>query len=37
MPINDSWIAATALAHDLTVTTQDDDYDDVPGLQVVKV
>ena len=37
MPINDSWIAATALAHNLAITTQDDDYDDVPGLQVVKV
>jgi len=37
MPLNDSWIAATALAHDLAITTQDEDYDDVPGLQVVKV
>ena len=37
MPINDSWIAATALAHSLAIVTQDEDYDDVPGLQVVKV
>jgi predicted nucleic acid-binding protein len=37
MPINDSWIAATALAHKLAITTQDEDYDAVPGLQVVKV
>ena len=37
MPLNDSWIAATALAHDMPVVTQDDDYDDVPGLRVVKV
>jgi hypothetical protein len=37
MPISDSWIAATALAHNLAIATQDDDYDDVPGLQVVKV
>jgi predicted nucleic acid-binding protein len=37
MPLNDSWIAATALAHHLAITTQDEDYDDVPGLQVVKV
>jgi predicted nucleic acid-binding protein len=37
MPINDSWIAATALAHGMTVVSQDADYDDVPGLRVVKV
>jgi predicted nucleic acid-binding protein len=32
---NDSWIAATAIAHDLPLVTQDRDYDDVPGLTVV--
>jgi len=37
MPINDSWIAATAIAHGIPVATQDDDYDDVPGLDVVKL
>ncbi len=37
MPINDSWIAATALAHDFAVLTQDADYDVVPGLRVVKL
>ena len=37
MPMNDSWIAATALAHDLPIATQDDDYDVVPGLQVLKI
>ncbi len=37
MPINDSWIAATAIAHGIPVATQDDDYDDVPGLEVVKL
>jgi hypothetical protein len=37
MPVNDSWIAATALAHDLTVASQDSDYDGVPGLQVLKL
>lgn len=37
MPLNDSWIAATAIAHGLPVVTQDDDYDDVPGLEVVKL
>jgi predicted nucleic acid-binding protein len=37
MPINDSWIAATALVHGMPVVTRDADYDDVPGLRVVKV
>jgi len=37
MPLNDSWIAATALAHEMPVVSQDDDYDDVPGLDVIKV
>ncbi|MDP9343084.1 MAG: type II toxin-antitoxin system VapC family toxin [Actinomycetota bacterium] len=37
MPINDSWIAATAIAHHIPVVSQDDDYDDVPGLQVIRV
>lgn len=37
MPLNDSWIAATALAEGIPVVTQDDDYDDVPGLAVIRV
>jgi len=37
LPINDSWIAATAMAHDLPIVTQDADYDGVPGLLVVHV
>jgi predicted nucleic acid-binding protein len=37
MPTNDSWIAATAIAHRLPVVTQDDDYVDVPGLEVIRV
>ncbi|HEU0089537.1 MAG TPA: type II toxin-antitoxin system VapC family toxin [Pseudonocardiaceae bacterium] len=37
LPLNDSWIAATAIAHGLPVATQDDDYDDVPGLEVIKL
>ena len=37
MPINDSWIAATAIANDLPVASQDGDYDDIPGLRVVRV
>jgi predicted nucleic acid-binding protein len=32
---NDSWIAATAIAHDLPLVTQDRDYDGIPGLTVV--
>lgn len=37
MPVNDSWIAATALSLGVPVVTQDDDYVDVPGLAVIKV
>lgn len=37
MPVNDSWIAATALALGVPVVTQDDDYAAVPGLDVVHV
>lgn len=37
MPVNDSWIAATALALDVPVMTQDADYVDVPGLDVIHV
>jgi predicted nucleic acid-binding protein len=37
MPVNDSWIAATAMAHGLAVATQDDDYEAVDGLEVIRV
>ena len=37
MPVNDSWIAATAIAHEVPVATQDSDYDDAPGLTVIKL
>lgn len=37
MPLNDSWIAATAIANHLPVVSQDGDYDGVPGLHVVRV
>jgi predicted nucleic acid-binding protein len=37
LPINDSWIAATAIALGVPVVTQDDDYADVPGLAVIRV
>lgn len=33
--VNDSWIAATAIAHGLPLATQDRDYDGVPGLTVI--
>jgi predicted nucleic acid-binding protein len=37
MPVNDSWIAATAMSLGVPVITQDDDYVEVEGLQVIKV
>ncbi len=37
MTVNDAWIAATALALDVPVVSQDDDYADVPGLSVIRV
>ena len=33
--INDSWIAATAIAHDMPVVTQDGDFSGIPGLEVI--
>jgi hypothetical protein len=38
--VNDLWIAATALTHQIPVVTQDDDFnpvEDVGGLQVIRV
>jgi predicted nucleic acid-binding protein len=37
MPVNDSWIAATASALGVPVVTQDDDFPDLDGLDVVRV
>ncbi len=37
MPVNDSWIAATALALGVAVVTQDDDFPDLENLNVTKV
>lgn len=37
MPINDSWIAATALSLGVAVVTQDDDYVEVGDLEVIRV
>ncbi|MCU1352505.1 MAG: type toxin-antitoxin system VapC family toxin [Acidimicrobiales bacterium] len=35
MPVNDSWIAATAISLRVPVVTQDRDYVQLPGLDVV--
>lgn len=37
MALNDSWIAATAIALGVPIVTQDDDYVEVGGLAVVRV
>jgi predicted nucleic acid-binding protein len=37
MPVNDSWIAATALALHVPIVTQDDAYDELRGLDVIHV
>jgi len=36
-PVNDSWIAATAIARGLPVATQDDDYNGMPGVDVIRL
>lgn len=37
MPVNDSWIAATAISLGVPVVTQDDDYVELPGLEIIRV
>lgn len=37
VPINDSWIAATAIAHHIPIVTQDADYDLIPDVEVIKI
>ena len=37
MPVNDSWIAATAMALDVPVVTQDDDFPTLADLRVIHV
>jgi predicted nucleic acid-binding protein len=37
MPVNDSWIAATAMSLGVSVITQDEDYVAIAGLEVTKV
>lgn len=36
-PINDSWIAATAIARRMPVATQDDDFAEMPGVSVIRL
>lgn len=35
--VQDGWIAATAIAHDAELLTQDADFEAVPGLRVVRL
>jgi predicted nucleic acid-binding protein len=37
VPVNDSWIAATAIAHRVPIVTQDSDYDAMPSVEVIKI
>lgn len=37
MPVNGSWIAATAMAIGVPVVTQDDDYPTLPDFAVIRV
>jgi predicted nucleic acid-binding protein len=37
MDVNDSWIAATAIAHGIPVVTQDDGFVEVADLSVVRI
>jgi predicted nucleic acid-binding protein len=36
-PINDSWIAATAIVHAIPIVTQDTDYDAMPDVEVIRI
>ncbi len=36
-PINDSWIAATAITHGVPIVTQDSDYDLMPDVEVIRI
>jgi predicted nucleic acid-binding protein len=37
MPVNDSWIAATAIALRIPVVSQDADYVEIEGLDVIRL
>lgn len=36
-PLNDTWIAATAIAHNVPVVSQDSEYDHMPNLIVIRI
>jgi predicted nucleic acid-binding protein len=36
MKVNDAWIAATAIALEIPVVSQDGDYENLPGLHVIR-
>jgi predicted nucleic acid-binding protein len=37
VPINYSWIAATAITHDVPIVTRDSDYDLMPDVEVIRI
>jgi predicted nucleic acid-binding protein len=37
MPVNDSWIASTAIALGVPVVTQDDDFPSIGGVDLIRV
>jgi hypothetical protein len=37
VPVSDSWVAATAIAHRVPIVTQDSDYDAMLDVQVIKI
>jgi hypothetical protein len=37
IPINDSWIAATAVVHGIPIVTQDSDYAAMTGVEAIKL
>ena len=37
IPINHSWIAATAMAHSIPIVTQDRGYDAMPDVDVIAI
>jgi hypothetical protein len=37
IPIHDSWIAATAIAHAVPIVAQEADYDAMPGVEVIRI
>jgi len=37
VPINDNWIAATAIAYQVPIVTQDAGYDTMPDVEVIRL